>query len=185
MGNQGRESLTMELGWEEERGWKGSRGTCKTSRVEAVFTWSRTGSSSFHFIYEHDLKRERERERGTVQWAWTLPLLALNMVWCLELKFPSCGQEAIDTKEREPVPTAPISKLLYVRKINTICLSHFRSVFPLFATEHITIWQSCYETLMRKYFIALFSWTRKSPQMGTAAMKLKDACFLEEKLWQT
>ena len=31
----------------------------------------------------------------------------------------------------------------------------------------------------------LFSWTPKSPQMVTAAMKLKDACSLEEKLWQT
>ena len=28
----------------------------------------------------------------------------------------------------------------------------------------------------------LFSWAPKSLQMGTAAMKLKDACFLEEKL---
>ena len=56
MGNQGRESLMMELGLKEERGWKGSRGTCKTSRDEAVFTWSRTGSSSFHLIYEHVLR---------------------------------------------------------------------------------------------------------------------------------
>ena len=31
----------------------------------------------------------------------------------------------------------------------------------------------------------LFSWTLKSLQMMTSAMKLKDACFLEEKLWQT
>ena len=31
----------------------------------------------------------------------------------------------------------------------------------------------------------LFSWTPKSLQMVTAAMKLKDACSLEEKLWQT
>ena len=30
-----------------------------------------------------------------------------------------------------------------------------------------------------------FSWAPKSPQMGTAATKLKDACCLEEKLWQT
>ena len=28
----------------------------------------------------------------------------------------------------------------------------------------------------------LFSWTPKSPQMVTATMKLKDACFLEEKV---
>ena len=31
----------------------------------------------------------------------------------------------------------------------------------------------------------LFSWATKSLQMVTAAMKLKDACSLEEKLWQT
>ena len=30
-----------------------------------------------------------------------------------------------------------------------------------------------------------FSWAPKSLQMLTAAMKLKDACSLEEKLWQT
>ena len=30
-----------------------------------------------------------------------------------------------------------------------------------------------------------FSWTPKSLQMVTAAMKLKDTCFLEEKLWPT
>ena len=31
----------------------------------------------------------------------------------------------------------------------------------------------------------LFSWVPKSLQMGTWAMKLKDACSLEEKLWST
>ena len=31
----------------------------------------------------------------------------------------------------------------------------------------------------------LFSWAPKSLQMVTAAMKLKDPCSLEEKLWQT
>ena len=30
----------------------------------------------------------------------------------------------------------------------------------------------------------LFSWAPKSLQMVTAAMKLKDTCFLVEKLWQ-
>ena len=30
-----------------------------------------------------------------------------------------------------------------------------------------------------------FSWAPKSQRMFTAAMKLKDACSLEEKLWQT
>ena len=31
----------------------------------------------------------------------------------------------------------------------------------------------------------LFSWAPKSLWMVTVAMKLKGACFLEEKLWQT
>ena len=31
----------------------------------------------------------------------------------------------------------------------------------------------------------LFAWAPKSPQMGTSAMKLNDACSSEEKLWHT
>ena len=31
----------------------------------------------------------------------------------------------------------------------------------------------------------LFSWAPKSPWIVTAATELKDACYLEEKLWQT
>ena len=36
-----------------------------------------------------------------------------------------------------------------------------------------------------KQWQILFSWAPKSLQTVTAAMKLKDACSLEEKLWQT
>ena len=36
-----------------------------------------------------------------------------------------------------------------------------------------------------KQWQTLFSWAPKSLQTVTAAMKLKDACFLEEKLWPT
>ena len=36
-----------------------------------------------------------------------------------------------------------------------------------------------------KQWQILFSWASKSQQMVTAAMKLKDTCSLEEKLWQT
>ena len=36
-----------------------------------------------------------------------------------------------------------------------------------------------------KQWETLFSWAPKSLQMVTAAMKLKDACSLEEKLWPT
>ena len=38
---------------------------------------------------------------------------------------------------------------------------------------------------MGKQWQPLFSWPPKSVQMVTAAMKLKDTCSLEEKLWQT
>ena len=37
----------------------------------------------------------------------------------------------------------------------------------------------------RKQWQTLFSWAPKSLQMVTAAMKLKDACSFEEKLWPT
>ena len=36
-----------------------------------------------------------------------------------------------------------------------------------------------------KQWDTLFSWAPKSLQMVTAAMKLKDTCSLEEKLWLT
>ena len=44
--------------------------------------------------------------------------------------------------------------------------------------------QQIYGEIMKKWQ-ALFSWASKSLQMMTAAMKLKDAFSLEEKLWQT
>ena len=46
----------------------------------------------------------------------------------------------------------------------------------------ITSWQIDEET---KQWQTLFSGAPKSLQMVTAAMKLKDACSLEEKLWPT
>ena len=36
-----------------------------------------------------------------------------------------------------------------------------------------------------KQWQTLFSWAQKSLQMVTTAMKLKDICSLEEKLWPT
>ena len=51
------------------------------------------------------------------------------------------------------------------------------------ASSPITSWQV--EGEKWKQWQTLFSWTPKSLQIVTAAMKLKDACFLEEKLWQT
>ena len=49
----------------------------------------------------------------------------------------------------------------------------------IMASGPITSWQ------IWKQWPILFSWAPKSLQTGTAAMKLKDACSLEEKLWQT
>ena len=46
----------------------------------------------------------------------------------------------------------------------------------------ITSWQIDRETMET---VTLFSWAQKSLQMVTAAMKLKDICSLEEKLWPT
>ena len=51
----------------------------------------------------------------------------------------------------------------------------------IMASGPITSWQ-----MMGKQWETLFSWAPKSLQMVmTTAMKLKDACSLEEKLWPT
>ena len=53
----------------------------------------------------------------------------------------------------------------------------------IMASGPITSWQIDGETMetVRDFF----SWALKSLQVVTAAMKLKDACSLEEKLWPT
>ena len=53
----------------------------------------------------------------------------------------------------------------------------------IMASGPITWWQIDGEKW--KQWQTLFSWAPKSLQMVTAAMKLKDACSLEEKLWPT
>ena len=50
----------------------------------------------------------------------------------------------------------------------------------IMASGPITSWQIDGET--KETVTTLFSWAPKSLQMGIAAMKLKNACFLEEKL---
>ena len=50
----------------------------------------------------------------------------------------------------------------------------------IMACSPITSWQ-----IDGKQWQTLFSWAPESLQMVTAAMKLKDACPLEEKLWST
>ena len=52
------------------------------------------------------------------------------------------------------------------------------------ASGPIILWQIDGETT-ETVTDFLFSWAPKSLQMVTAAMKLKGAYFLEEKLWQT
>ena len=49
----------------------------------------------------------------------------------------------------------------------------------------ITSWQIDGGKWKQWQMFFFFSWAPKSLQMVTAAMKLKDACFLEEKLWAT
>ena len=53
----------------------------------------------------------------------------------------------------------------------------------IMASSPITSWQIDGETMgtVRDFIF----WAPKSLQMVTAAMKLKDVCFLEEKLWLT
>ena len=57
----------------------------------------------------------------------------------------------------------------------------------IMASGPITSWQIDEETMetVRDYFLRLFGEAPKSLQMVIAAMKLKDACSLEEKLWPT
>ena len=52
----------------------------------------------------------------------------------------------------------------------------------IMASGPITSWQVDGETMETE---TLFSWAPKSPWTVTAAMKLRDACSLEEKLCQT
>ena len=52
----------------------------------------------------------------------------------------------------------------------------------IIASDPIISWQIDGETMET---VRLFFWAPKSLQMVTAAMKLKDACSLEEKLWPT
>ena len=53
----------------------------------------------------------------------------------------------------------------------------------IMASGPITLWQIDGKTM--EMWQILFSWAPKSLQMVSAAMKLKDACSLKEKLWQT
>ena len=54
----------------------------------------------------------------------------------------------------------------------------------IMASSPITSWQIDGEKQWKQWE-TLFSWAPKSLQMVTAAMKFKEACSLEGKLWQT
>ena len=53
----------------------------------------------------------------------------------------------------------------------------------IMASSPINSWWIDGETM--EIVTDLFSWAPKSLQMVIAARKLKDTCFLEEKVWQT
>ena len=53
----------------------------------------------------------------------------------------------------------------------------------IMASSPITPWQI--DGKQWKQCQTLFSWAPKSLQVVTAAIKLKDTCFLDEKLWPT
>ena len=53
----------------------------------------------------------------------------------------------------------------------------------IMASSPITSWQI--DVKQWQQWETLFSWAPKSLQMVTAAMKLKDSCSLEEKIWPT
>ena len=53
----------------------------------------------------------------------------------------------------------------------------------IMASGPITLWQIDGETM--ETVTTLFSWAPESLQMVTAAIQLRDACFLEEKLRPT
>ena len=55
----------------------------------------------------------------------------------------------------------------------------------IMASGPITSWCIFIEGVKVEARQVLFSWAPKSLQMVTAAMKLKDTCSLEERLWQT
>ena len=57
----------------------------------------------------------------------------------------------------------------------------------IMASGPITSWQIDGEKMdtMTDFLFCFVYWTKKTLQMVTAAMKLKDARYLEEKLWPT
>ena len=77
-----------------------------------------------------------------------------------------------ESKRKEPLDEGEKARL----KLNT-------QKTEIMASDPITSWQI--EGEKWKQWQVFFSWAPKSLWIVTAAMKLKDACSLEGKLWQT
>ena len=75
------------------------------------------------------------------------------------------------------------SLLMKVKKSEKAGLKLNIQKTKIMASSPITSWQIDGETM--EQWQTLFLGAPKSLQIVTAAMKLKDACSLEEKLWQT
>ena len=74
------------------------------------------------------------------------------------------------------------SLLLKVKESENAGLKFSIKKMKIMASRPIISWQIYGKTIETEN---LFSWAPKSLQMVTTAMKLKDACSLEEKLWAT
>ena len=72
------------------------------------------------------------------------------------------------------------SLLMKVKESEKAGLKHNIQKMKIMASSPITSWQI--DRKQWKQWQTLFSWAPKSLQVVTAAMKLKDACSLEEKL---
>ena len=70
--------------------------------------------------------------------------------------------------------------LMKVKESEKVVLKLNIQKTKIMASGPITSWQIDAETMET---VTLFFWAPKSLQMVTAAMKLKDPCSLEEKLW--
>ena len=75
------------------------------------------------------------------------------------------------------------SLLLKVKESENAGLKFSIKKMKIMASRPIISWQIDGKTI--ETVTDLFSWAPKSLQMVTTAMKLKDACSLEEKLWAT
>ena len=69
------------------------------------------------------------------------------------------------------------------RRVKKLAWNSTFTKTKIMASNPVTSWQI--EGKRWKQWQILFSWAPKSLQVVTEAMKLKDACSLEEKLWQT